>query len=82
LAPAATDPLDARGTACAIFITATGIRFAVGTLPVQRIFLIRAAATMISMISLAIAVNVLKFLDGSGSIRRSRLRISQLGGSR
>ncbi|WGS17859.1 MULTISPECIES: MFS transporter [unclassified Bradyrhizobium] len=52
-----TSPLVAGGTACAMFLTATGVQFALRRLPIRTIMLIGAAATVMSMISIAIAVD-------------------------
>jgi MFS family permease len=52
-----TSPLIAGGMACIMFLTATGIQFAVKRLHIRTIFLIGATATILSMIAIAIAVN-------------------------
>ncbi|QYR20966.1 MFS transporter [Paenibacillus sp. sptzw28] len=54
---AVTSPLVAGSTACVMFLTATGIQFALKKLPIRTIFLISAAATILSMICMAVAVN-------------------------
>jgi MFS family permease len=50
-------PLIAGGMACAMFLAATGVQFAVRAMPVRTILLGGAAATVLSMLSLAIAIN-------------------------
>jgi MFS family permease len=52
-----TSPLVAGGMACVMFLTATGIQFAVKRLRIRTIFLVGATATVLSMLSIAIAVN-------------------------
>lgn len=52
-----TSPLVAGGTACVMFLTATGVQFAVRSLPVRMIFLMGAVATILSMLSVTVAVN-------------------------
>ncbi|WP_223066314.1 MFS transporter [Paenibacillus caui] len=54
---AVTSPLVAGGTACVMFLTATGIQFALKKLAVRIIFLIGAASTLLSMLFIATAVN-------------------------
>jgi MFS family permease len=54
---AVTSPLVAGGTACLMFLTATGIQFALKKLPIRTIFLIGAAATILSMVCMTGAVN-------------------------
>ncbi|WP_219845414.1 MFS transporter [Paenibacillus sp. AR247] len=51
-----TSPLVAGGTACIMFLAATGIQFAVKRLPVRSLFLLGSAATLLSMICLVAAV--------------------------
>jgi MFS family permease len=50
-------PLIAGGMACAMFLAATGVQFAVRRLSVRTILLSGAAATVLAMVSLAIAIN-------------------------
>lgn len=52
-----TSPLIAGGTACVMFLTATGVQFAVKKQNVRTIFLMGASATIISMVSIVVAVN-------------------------
>lgn len=51
-----TSPLIAGGMACAMFLTATAVQFAVRGLPVRRILLAGTAATVLSMAGIALAV--------------------------
>ncbi|SDJ14506.1 MFS transporter [Alteribacillus bidgolensis] len=52
-----TSPLVAGGTACVMFLAATGVQFMLKKLPVRTIFLIGATSTILSMLSMAGAVN-------------------------
>ena len=52
-----TSPLVAGGTACMMFLTATGIQFALKKLPIRTIFMIGAASTILSMCCTAAAAN-------------------------
>lgn len=52
-----TSPLIAGGTACIMFLAATGVQFAVKNLRVRTILLMGAIATILSMVSMATAVN-------------------------
>lgn len=52
-----TSPLVAGGTACIMFMSATGIQFALKGLPIRTIFLIGSMATILSMCSIVIAVH-------------------------
>ncbi|SFL72220.1 Predicted arabinose efflux permease, MFS family [Gracilibacillus orientalis] len=52
-----TSPLVAGGTACVMFLAATGVQFMLKKLPVRTIFLISATSTILSMLSMAGAVN-------------------------
>lgn len=75
-------PLIAGGMACAMFLAATGVQFAVRRLSVRSIFLGGAAATVLAMFSLVIAINtalapaliVAALLAGTGQ------GLGQLGG--
>jgi len=51
-----TNPLVAGSTACVMFLTATGIQFALNKFSVRTIFIIGAIATILSMIGLVAAV--------------------------
>ncbi|MFB5674482.1 MFS transporter [Paenibacillus terreus] len=52
-----TSPLVAGGTACIMFMSATGVQFALKRLPIRKIFLIGSMATILSMCSIVIAVH-------------------------
>ncbi len=52
-----TSPLIAGGTVCVMFLTATGGQLAVRSLPIRTILLMGAGATILSMLSIAVAVN-------------------------
>lgn len=77
-----TSPLIAGGMACAMFLTATGVQFAARRFSVRIIFLCGAAATLLSMMGIALAVMsssaavliVAALLAGSGQ------GLGQLGG--
>lgn len=49
-------PLIAGGMACAMFLAATGVQFAVARLSIRTIFLLGASATMLAMGALVLAV--------------------------
>ncbi|MHA7305368.1 MFS transporter [Arthrobacter sp. TMN-49] len=51
-----TSPLIAGGMACAMFLAATGVQFAVARCSIRTIFLTGAAATMVAMAALVLAV--------------------------
>lgn len=51
-----TSPLIAGGMACAMFLAATGVQFAVARFSIRTIFLLGASATMLAMGSLILAV--------------------------
>ncbi|MEK4358096.1 MFS transporter [Paenibacillus sp. FSL M7-1455] len=51
-----TSPLVAGGTACVMFLAATGIQFVVKRLPVRSLFLLGVAVILLSMICLVSAV--------------------------
>ncbi|WP_083742137.1 MFS transporter [Bradyrhizobium mercantei] len=77
-----TSPLVAGGTACAMFLTATGIQFAVRHLSIRRTLLIGAAATVMSMISIAVAVDasLAGFLILAALLAGAGQGLGQLGG--
>lgn len=52
-----TSPLIAGGTACVMFLTATGIQFILKKLPIRTLFLLGTASTFGSMLCIAIAVH-------------------------
>jgi MFS family permease len=51
-----SSPLVAGGTACLMFMSATGVQFVVKKLPIRTVLLLGAAATSLSMISMILAV--------------------------
>ncbi|TFC30672.1 MFS transporter [Cryobacterium sp. TMT1-3] len=53
----ASSPLVAGGMACAMFLAATGVQFAVRRVPVRSILLLGSGATLAAMAALIIAVN-------------------------
>lgn len=77
-----TSPLIAGGTACVMFLAATGVQFAVKSQPIRRIFLMGATATILAMMSMTAAINlstpllliVSAILSGAGQ------GLGQLGG--
>jgi MFS family permease len=77
-----TSPLVAGGMACIMFLTATGIQFAVKRLRIRTIVLIGATATTLSMISIAIAVNLsyAVLLVAAAILAGAGLGLGQLGG--
>ncbi|WP_240630111.1 MFS transporter [Brenneria alni] len=50
-------PLLAGGMACAMFLTATGVQFAVRRWPIAHIFAASTAATVLSMVGLVLAIH-------------------------
>jgi MFS family permease len=52
-----TSPLIAGGMACVMFMAATGVQFAVKSLSIRMILLMGTVATILSMLSVALAVN-------------------------
>lgn len=52
-----SSPLMAGGTACIMFMSATGVQFAVKKLPIHTILLLGAAATALSMAAMILAVH-------------------------
>lgn len=52
-----SSPLVAGGTACLMFMSATGVQFAVKQLPMRIVLLLGAAATAISMLTMITAVH-------------------------
>lgn len=53
-----TSPLIIGGTACIMFLAATGVQFMLKNLKVRSIFLIGATSTILSMFSMALAVHI------------------------
>lgn len=54
----ATSPLVAGGSACLMFVAASGIQFVVRGLPVRTLMMLGAAATLAATISMALAVGL------------------------
>jgi hypothetical protein len=52
-----SSPLVAGGTACLMFMSATGVQFAVKKLPIRTVLLLGAAATALAMAAMLIAVH-------------------------
>ncbi|TDW26980.1 MFS transporter [Cryobacterium psychrophilum] len=77
-----TSPLIAGGMACAMFLAATGVQFAVGRLQVRTIFILGSVATIASMFSLAVAVNasLSGFLIAAALLAGAGQGLGQLGG--
>ncbi|SCW68758.1 Predicted arabinose efflux permease, MFS family [Paenibacillus tianmuensis] len=53
-----TSPLVAGGTACAMFLAATGVQFGVKKLAIRQILFLGSLAVLLSMVSMAAAVNL------------------------
>lgn len=77
-----TSPLIAGGMACAMFLTATMIQFAVRRFPVRRILLAGTAATVLSMMGIALAVTASNaaILVAAAILAGSGQGLGQLGG--
>lgn len=77
-----TSPLVAGGMACAMFLAATGVQFAVRGWPVRRIFLTGATATILAMVGLALAVNASSaaLLVAAALLAGAGQGLGQLGG--
>ncbi|RAT18004.1 MFS transporter [Lonsdalea populi] len=75
-------PLLAGGMACAMFLTATGVQFAVRRWPIPRIFAASAAATALSMVGLALAIHasLVPALVASALLAGAGQGLGQLGG--
>ncbi|MCD9031451.1 MFS transporter [Luteimonas sp. Y-2-2-4F] len=75
-------PLLAGGMACAMFLTATGVQFAVRRWPTRRIFAASTAATALSMVGLAWAVHasLVPALVASALLAGAGQGLGQLGG--
>ncbi|MFP1867940.1 MFS transporter [Lonsdalea quercina] len=75
-------PLLAGGMACAMFLTATGVQFAVRRWPIPRIFAASAAATVLSMVGLALAIHasLMLALVASALLAGAGQGLGQLGG--
>ena len=75
-------PLLAGGMACAMFLTATGVQFAVRQWPIPRIFAASTAATVLSMAGLALAIHasLVPALVASALLAGAGQGLGQLGG--
>jgi len=75
-------PLLAGGMACAMFLTATGVQFAVRRWPIRRIFAASAVATVLSMAALACAIHasLVPALIASALLAGAGQDLGQLGG--
>jgi len=75
-------PLLAGGMACAMFLTATGVQFAVKHWPIRRTFAASAAATMLSMSGLVLAIHasLVPALVASALLAGAGQGLGQLGG--
>ncbi|MFP1983316.1 MFS transporter [Lonsdalea quercina] len=75
-------PLLAGGMACAMFLTATGVQFAVRRWPIPRIFAASAVATVLSMVGLALAIHasLVLALVASALLAGAGQGLGQLGG--
>ncbi|MDN7597976.1 MFS transporter [Burkholderia multivorans] len=75
-------PLLAGGMACVMFLTATGVQFAVRHWPIPRIFAASAAATVLSMAGLALAIHasLVPALIVSALLAGAGQGLGQLGG--
>ncbi|MCB5190539.1 MFS transporter [Methylobacillus arboreus] len=75
-------PLLAGGMACAMFLTATGVQFAVRQWPIPRIFAASTAATVLSMVGLALAIHasLVPALVASALLAGAGQGLGQLGG--
>ena len=75
-------PLVAGGMACAMFLTATGVQFAVRRLSVQTLFAAGTAATTLSMGALCVAVHASSapFLVIAALLAGAGQGLGQLGG--
>lgn len=75
-------PLLAGGMACAMFLTATGVQFAVKHWPIRRTFAASAAATVLSMVGLVLAIHasLVPALVASALLAGAGQGLGQLGG--
>ncbi|MFC3396347.1 MFS transporter [Brenneria rubrifaciens] len=75
-------PLLAGGMACAMFLTASGVQFAVRQWPIPRIFAASIAATVLSMVGLALAIHasLIPALVASALLAGAGQGLGQLGG--
>ncbi|MGW6659051.1 MFS transporter [Rhodococcus sp. NPDC055024] len=77
-----TSPLVAGGTACAMFLVATGIQFAVARTPIRTIFIGGATSTALSMLALygAVQSDAAALLIVSALLAGAGQGLGQLGG--
>jgi MFS family permease len=77
-----SSPLIAGGMACIMFLTATGVQFAVSRLRVRTIFMLGSIITIAAMIALVIAVNasLAELLVVSAALAGAGQGLGQLGG--
>ncbi|MDJ0394245.1 MFS transporter [Rhodococcus sp. G-MC3] len=77
-----TSPLVAGGTACAMFLVATGVQFAVARVAVRTIFIGGAASTALSMVALfgAVQLDTAALLIVSALLAGAGQGLGQLGG--
>jgi len=77
-----TSPLLAGGTACLMFLSATGVQFAVKKLPIRTILLLGATATALSMAALIGAIHAAlpALLLTAASLAGMGQGLGQLGG--
>ncbi len=75
-------PMIAGGMACAMFLTATGVQFAVRHWPIRSIFLGSTTATVLAMASLGIAVHasLAPMLVAAALLAGAGQGLGQLGG--
>ncbi|MBP6863265.1 MAG: MFS transporter [Neisseriaceae bacterium] len=78
----AGSPLLVGGMACAMFLTATAVQFAVRQWPIRRIFAASATATMLAMVGLvwAIQASFVPALIASALLAGAGQGLGQLGG--
>lgn len=77
-----SSPLIAGSMACIMFLTATGVQFAVSRLRIRTIFMLGSTATIAAMITLVIAVDasLVGFLVMSAALTGAGQGLGQLGG--
>ncbi|MBR9904461.1 MAG: MFS transporter [Gammaproteobacteria bacterium] len=75
-------PLLAGGMACAMFLTATGVQFAVKQWPIRCTFAASASATVLSMVGLVLAIHasLVPALVASALLAGAGQGLGQLGG--
>lgn len=75
-------PMIAGGIACIMFLTATGVQFALRHWPIRSIFLASATATVMAMVSLSISVqaSLAPMLMAAAVLAGAGQGLGQLGG--